>query len=77
MDAGYSVHFFGGHALEKQLRANLKPGYELTLTDSSQAQPFNANSFFGHLLHGLFLPIHRDLAANGKDRQDGNRVCGE
>ena len=46
MDAGYSVHFFGGHALEKQLRADLK-GYELTLTDSSQAKPFNANSFLG------------------------------
>ena len=47
MDAGHSVHFFGGHALEKQLRAHLKPGYELTLTDGSQAKPFNANSFFG------------------------------
>jgi glycosyltransferase involved in cell wall biosynthesis len=47
MDAGYIVHFFGGHALAKQLRANLKDGYELTLTDSSQAKPFNANTFFG------------------------------
>jgi len=48
MDAGYTVQFFGGHALEKQLRAHLNGyGYELTLTDSAQAKPFNANSFFG------------------------------
>lgn len=46
MDAGYIVHFFGGHALEKQLRRRFKD-FELTLTDNSQAQPFNANSFFG------------------------------
>ncbi|HEU6448131.1 MAG TPA: glycosyltransferase [Verrucomicrobiae bacterium] len=46
MDAGYIVHFFGGHALEKQLRSRFKH-FELTLTDRSQAKPFNANSFFG------------------------------
>ena len=46
MDAGYVVHFFGGHALEKQLRARFEK-FELTLTDKSQAKPFNANSFFG------------------------------
>jgi len=46
VDAGYIVHFFGGHALEKQLRKNLTR-YELTLTDNSQAKPFNANSLVG------------------------------
>jgi glycosyltransferase involved in cell wall biosynthesis len=46
MDAGYTVHFFGGHALEKQLRARFKH-FELTLTDGSPTKPFNANSFFG------------------------------
>jgi len=46
MDAGYVVHFFGGHALEKHLRAHFEK-FELTLTDHSQAKPFNANSFFG------------------------------
>jgi glycosyltransferase involved in cell wall biosynthesis len=46
MDAGYTVHFFGGHALEKQLRTRFKH-FELMLTDGSQAKPFNANSFFG------------------------------
>ena len=59
MDAGYIVHFFGGHALEKQLRVNLK-GYELTLTDSSQAKPFNANSFLGQF-RLLFDYFHRFL----------------
>lgn len=46
MDAGYIVHFFGGHALEKQLRERFKD-FELTLTDKTEAKPFNANSFFG------------------------------
>jgi glycosyltransferase involved in cell wall biosynthesis len=48
MDAGYIVHFFGGHALEKQLRARFEK-FELTLTDKSPAKNFNANSFFGQL----------------------------
>lgn len=46
MDAGHPVHFFGGHALEKQLHARFKH-FELTLTDRTQAKPFNAGSFFG------------------------------
>ena len=46
MEAGCTVHFLGGHALEKQLRARFKQ-FELTLTDRAQAEPFNANSFFG------------------------------
>jgi len=46
MEAGYTVHFFGGHALEKQLRARFEK-YELTLTDRAPAKAFNANSFFG------------------------------
>jgi glycosyltransferase involved in cell wall biosynthesis len=46
MDAGYVVHFFGGHALENQLRARFEK-FELTLTDRAPAQPFNANSFLG------------------------------
>lgn len=46
MDAGYIVHFFGGHALEKQLRSRFRD-FELTLTDKSQAKAFNANSFSG------------------------------
>jgi glycosyltransferase involved in cell wall biosynthesis len=46
MDAGYVVHFFGGHALEKQLRARFD-NFELTLTDRAPAKPFNANSFAG------------------------------
>jgi glycosyltransferase involved in cell wall biosynthesis len=46
MDAGYTVHFFGGHALEKQLRARFEK-FELTLTDGAQTKSFNANSFFG------------------------------
>ena len=67
MDAGYTVHFFGGHALEKQLRANLK-GYELTLTDSAQAKPFNANSFFGQfrLLFDYFRRFMGTLRVMGK-----------
>lgn len=48
MDAGYIVHFFGGHALEKQLHARFEK-FELTLTDGSPAKLFNANSFFGQL----------------------------
>ncbi len=46
MDAGCTVHFFGGHALEKQLRARFQK-YELTLTDRAPAKPFNAHSFLG------------------------------
>jgi len=72
MDAGYTVHFFGGHALEKQLRANLK-GYELTLTDSSAAKPFNANSFTGQfrLLYDYFRRFIGTLRQMGKvDRAD-------
>jgi glycosyltransferase involved in cell wall biosynthesis len=46
MDAGYVVHFFGGHALEKQLRTQFKD-FELTLTDGAQAKLFNAHSFSG------------------------------
>jgi glycosyltransferase involved in cell wall biosynthesis len=67
MDAGYTVHFFGGHALEKQLRANLR-GYELTLTDSAQAKPFNANSFFGQfrLLFDYFRRFMGTLRVMGK-----------
>jgi glycosyltransferase involved in cell wall biosynthesis len=67
MDAGYSVHFFGGHALEKQLRANLQ-GYELTLTDNSQAKPFNANSFLGQfrLLFDYFRRFVGTLRVMGK-----------
>lgn len=48
MDAGYTVHFFGGHALEKQLRARFKD-FELTLTDTSLAKPLNANSVSGQV----------------------------
>ena len=48
MDAGCTVHFFGGHALEKQLRARFEK-FALTLTDGAQAKPFDANSFFGQL----------------------------
>ena len=67
MDAGYIVHFFGGHALERQLRANLK-GYELTLTDHSEAKPFNANSFFGQfrLLFDYFRRFIGTLRQMGK-----------
>jgi len=46
LDAGYPVHFFGGHALEKQLRARFDK-FDLSLTDSAQAEPFKANSFVG------------------------------
>jgi glycosyltransferase involved in cell wall biosynthesis len=46
MDAGYVVQFFGGHALEKQLRARFE-NFELTLTNRAPAKPFNANSFLG------------------------------
>ena len=55
MDAGYAVHFFGGHALEKQLRARFEK-FELTLTDRAQAKSFDANSLFGqfHLLFDYF-----------------------
>jgi glycosyltransferase involved in cell wall biosynthesis len=67
INAGYAVHFFGGHALEKQLQANLK-GYELTLTDGSQAKPFNANSFFGQfrLLFDYFRRFIGTLRRMGK-----------
>jgi len=44
MEAGYIVHFFGGHALEKQLRSRFKD-FELTLTDKAAARPFDAHSF--------------------------------
>lgn len=46
MEAGYIVHFFGGHALERQLRSRFKD-FELTLTDKAAAKPFSANSFVG------------------------------
>jgi glycosyltransferase involved in cell wall biosynthesis len=46
MDAGHMVHFFGGHALEKQLRARFD-NFELTLTDGSPAKPFNADTLTG------------------------------
>lgn len=48
MDAGYTVHFFGGHALEKELRSRFKD-FELTHTDSSQAEPFDSLSATGQL----------------------------
>jgi glycosyltransferase involved in cell wall biosynthesis len=48
MDAGYVVHFFGGHALEKQLHTRFKH-FELTLTDGAQAKPFNAHTPAGQL----------------------------
>lgn len=46
MEAGYAVHFFGGHALQKQLPARFK-NFELTLTDRAAAKPFSAHSFIG------------------------------
>jgi glycosyltransferase involved in cell wall biosynthesis len=46
MDAGHGVHFFGGHALEKQLRSRFDK-FELTLTDGSQAKPLDAGTLTG------------------------------
>lgn len=46
--AGHSVHFYGGHALEKQLRAGFEK-FALTHTDAAQAKAFNAGSFSGQL----------------------------
>ena len=71
IDAGYRVHFFGGHALEKALRANLK-SYELTLTDRSQVKPFNTNSFCGQfrLLFDYFRRFVGTLRAMGNMDQD-------
>ena len=48
MDAGYTVHFFGGHALQEHLRARFKT-FELTPTDRATAKPFDANTPTGQL----------------------------
>jgi glycosyltransferase involved in cell wall biosynthesis len=55
MDAGHTVHFFGGHALQEHLRARFKK-FELTLTDRTSAKPFNLHSPSGqfHLLLDYF-----------------------
>jgi glycosyltransferase involved in cell wall biosynthesis len=71
MDAGYIVHFFGGHALEKQLRSRFEK-FELTLTDKSQAKPFNSNSFFGQfrLLFDYFQRLIGSLRQSSKIQPD-------
>lgn len=61
MGAGCNIHFFGGHALEKQLRARFEK-FELTLTDGSPAKPFNANSIFGQFR--LLFDYGRRLLGN-------------
>jgi glycosyltransferase involved in cell wall biosynthesis len=71
MDAGYVVHFFGGHALEKQLRARFEK-FELTLTDRAAAKPFNANSFSGQfrLLFDYFRRLIGSLRQISKIQPD-------
>ncbi len=71
MDAGYVVHFFGGHALEKQLRARFEK-FELTLTDRAAAKPFNANSFSGQfrLLFDYFRRLIGNLRQISKIQPD-------
>ncbi|HEY5296782.1 MAG TPA: glycosyltransferase [Verrucomicrobiae bacterium] len=71
MDAGYIVHFFGGHALEKQLRARFEK-FELTLTDRAQAKSFDANSFFGQfrLLFDYFRRLIGSLRQLSKIQPD-------
>lgn len=47
-DAGHHVHFFGGHALKRQLEKHLSH-YEITLTDKGPAKPLDAHSLSGQL----------------------------
>ncbi len=44
--AGFRVHFFGGHALQKQLEARRLPA-TITLTDRKTLPPFSAESLGG------------------------------
>ena len=71
MDAGHTVHFFGGHALEKQLRTHFKH-FELTLTDGAQTEPFNDNSFLGQfrLLFDYFRRLVGSLRQISKIQPD-------
>lgn len=71
MEAGYIVHFFGGQALEKQLRARFKD-FELTSTDKSQAKPFDANTFLGQfrLLFDYFRRLIGSLTQISKIETD-------
>ena len=58
MESGKTVHFFGGHALQKQLCARFKT-FELTLTDSRQLARFDADSPYGQFR--LFADYSRRL----------------
>lgn len=71
MDAGCTVHFFGGHALEKQLCARFKH-FEMTLTDRAQAKPFNAGAFLGQfrLLFDYGRRLFGSLRQLAKIRQE-------
>lgn len=46
MQAGFHVHFFGGHALWKQLQKSF-PGVDITVTDHRQLPPFVDHTIVG------------------------------